>query len=169
MKKIVIVIASSNFRDEEYQVPRDLLEKAGVKVTVACSKLQPSNGMLGLVVKPDVLLKDVTCADFDAIVFVGGAGASEYWDDPIAHKLAKEFADQQKPTTAICIAPVTLARAGLLKGRAATVWPDVLDEMKKQGAQMKSQGVVADGHLITADGPLSAAEFGKALVRALGS
>ncbi len=167
-KKIVMVIASKDFRDEEYAKPRAALEKAGHAVTVACSKLAEAKGMLGMKVKPDVLLKDVKSADYDAIVFVGGGGSTEYWDDAVAHRLAREFAEKQKPTTAICLAPVTLAKAGLLKGRAATVWPDAAGEMKKQGAQMKTQGVVADGNFITADGPQSAEEFGKALVKALG-
>ncbi len=167
-KKVVIVIASRNFRDEEYAKPRELLEKAGHTVTVACSKLDESKGMLGMKVRPDVLLKDVKSADYDAIVFVGGAGSPEYWDDATAHRLAKEFAEKQKPTTAICLAPVTLAKAGLLKGRAATVWSDARGEMQKAGAQLKSQGVVSDGNFITADGPQSAEEFGRALVKAMG-
>lgn len=166
-KKVVMVIASKDYRDEEYQKPRAALEKAGHTVTVACSKLAEARGMLGLKVRPDVLLKDVKCADYDAIVFVGGGGSTEYWEDATAHALAREFAEKSKPTTAICLAPVTLAKAGLLKGRAATVWPDAAGEMKKQGAHMKTQGVVSDGHFITADGPQSAEEFGKALVAAL--
>lgn len=166
-KRVVMVIASTLFRDEEYAKPRAILEKEGVQVTVACSKLEPAKGMLGLVVKPDVLLKDVKSADYDAIVFVGGAGSTEYWTDPFAHKLAREFAEKQKPTTAICLAPVTLAKAGLLKGRAATVWSDAAGEMKASGVDLKSQGVVSDGHFITADGPASAEQFGRALVKAL--
>lgn len=168
MTSVVMVIASRGFRDEEYSEPRALLERAGARVTVACSKAGEATGMLGLKVKPDILLTDVKSAYFDAIAFVGGSGSKEYWDDPVAHRLAREFADRKKPTTAICLAPVTLARAGLLKGRAATVWPDATEEMVKQGANAKSQGVVSDGQFITADGPQSAKAFGQALVKALG-
>jgi protease I len=167
-KNVVMVMASRDFRDDEYTKPRAALEQAGASVTVACSKPGEATGMLGMKVKPDILLKDVKCGDYDMIVFVGGAGSSEYWDDAVAHRLAREFAEKQKPTTAICLAPVTLARAGLLKGRAATAWADARGEMKKEGAQLKSQGVVSDGQFITADGPQSAEEFGRALVKALG-
>lgn len=167
MKRVLIVIASENFRDEEYATPRKLLESAGAKVTVASSKLAPSKGMLGAVVKPDLLLKDAKAADFDAIVFVGGSGAKEYWSDATAHALAKEFHAAGKPTSAICIAPVTLANAGVLKGKSATSWPDVVAKVAAKGAAMQSQGCVADGNVITADGPESAEAFGKALVKAL--
>ena len=162
-----MVIASKDFRDEEYLVPRKLLEAAGAKVTVASSKLGPARGMLGAIATPDLLLKDAKSADFDAIVFVGGSGAKEYWSDAIAHALAVEFHAKGKPTSAICIAPVTLANAGLLKGKAITAWPDVVARIVEKGAVKKSQGCVADGNIITADGPESAEAFGRALVAAL--
>ncbi len=58
MKKVLMVIASNQFRDEEYQKPRQLLEAVGIQVTVASSSLKESTGMLGLKVKADLLLKD---------------------------------------------------------------------------------------------------------------
>jgi protease I len=167
-KRVLVVIASRDFRDEEFLVPRKLLESAGAKVTVASSKLDPAKGMLGAIVKPEILLKDAKSADYDAIVFVGGSGAKEYWGDATAHKLATEFHAKGKPTSAICIAPVTLANAGLLKGRSMTAWPDVVDRIVAKGAVKKTQGCVVDGMIITADGPESAEAFGEALVNALG-
>jgi protease I len=166
-RRVLVVIASKNFRDEEYHVPRKMLEENGARVTVACSKLDPAKGMLGAVVKPDLLLKDAKAADYDAVVFVGGSGSPEYWNDATAHALAKAFHEKGKPTTAICLAPVTLAKAGLLKGRKATVWSDAQKELKAAGASLQTQGCVSDGNLITADGPQSAEAFGSALVKAL--
>lgn len=55
-KKVLMVIASNNFRDEEYSEPRKALEDAGVRITVACSSLNTAKGKLGLEVKPDVLI-----------------------------------------------------------------------------------------------------------------
>ena len=94
--------------------------------------------------KPDIKITEAKAADYDAIVFVGGGGAKEFWNDPVSHALARDFHAKGKPTSAICIAPVTLANAGLLKGKAATSWPDVVSKVKAQGAVMKSQGCVAD-------------------------
>ena len=67
-KRVLMVIASRQFRDEEYQVPRAALEKEGARVSVASSSLAPSTGMLGAVVKPDMLLKQAKAADYDAMV-----------------------------------------------------------------------------------------------------
>ena len=168
-KKVLMVIASSQFRDEEYQKPRAILEGAGAKVTVASSNLKEATGMLGLKVKPDILLKGVKMEEFDAIVFVGGMGATEYWENPTAHTLAKKAYESGKPTSAICLAPMTLANAGLLKGKKATIWKDAVVDFKTKGVVYTGKPVEQDGKLITGSGPDAAEEFGKALVEALGT
>jgi len=166
-KKVVMIIASQNFRDEELFETRRVLESAGAKVTVASTTTQQAVGMLGGKARPDVLLKNVSARDYDAVVFVGGSGAAQYWDDPIAHKLASDAAAAGKVVAAICIAPVTLARAGLLKGKKATVWKSQMSDLTKGGAVCTSASVETDGKIVTADGPSSAAAFGKAIIKAL--
>ena len=76
-KKILAIIASSDFRDEELLVPKGIFEKEGFSVTIASSSLDTSIGMLGAEVKPQLLIEDVSADDYDAIIFVGGGGASE--------------------------------------------------------------------------------------------
>ena len=167
MKKAVMIIAHDNFRDEEFLEPAEILEKNGIEVKVASSKLGPAKGKLGAMVKPDMLLKEVNVKDFDAVVFIGGNGASEYWDDPIAHNLAQEAYNSGKVVAAICIAPVTLARAGVLKGKKATVWSSEGEQLKQLGADYTGNPVERDGKIITAAGPFAAKDFGEEIVKAL--
>jgi protease I len=124
--------------------------------------------MLGAKVTPDILLKDVNTDDYNAIVFVGGSGASEYWDDMVAHKIAKDTIKKQKTLAAICIAPVTLANAGVLSGKRATVWPSEADMLVKKGASYTGSAVEVDGKLITANGPAAAKEFAEAILKSIG-
>lgn len=166
-RRVLMLIASQKFRDEEYLTPRRILETEGARVTVASSSLAPSTGMLGATVKPDVLLKDVKADDYDAVIFVGGYGAQEYWDNATAHALAKGAAGAGKVTAAICIAPVTLANAGLLAGRPATVWPDCAEQLRSKGARLVTSPVVVDGRLVTGSGPEAAESFGRSLVEAI--
>ncbi len=166
-KKVLMVIASSRFRDEEYQKPRRILEAAGVKVTVASSRLSEAVGMLGLKVKPDILLKEARMEEFDAVVFVGGMGATEYWDNPAAHALAKQAVQSGKVTSAICLAPMTLANAGLLNDKRATIWKDAAGDFKTKGVIYTGKPVEQDGKIITGSGPDAAEAFGRALVEAL--
>jgi protease I len=163
-KKIVMIIASNNFRDEEYNEPRLILEKNGANITVASTTLNEAKGMLGLKVKPDILLDNVNVDDYDAIVFVGGSGATEYWDNLKAYEIAKDAYNKKKVLAAICIAPITLAKAGLLIGKNATVYSSEVENIKKLGANYTGKPVEVDGLIITASGPASAKEFGEKIV-----
>jgi len=168
-KKILMVIAKNRFRDEEYREPRKVLEDEGAGITVASSSRDIATGMLGLKVKPDVLLTDVREADYDGIVFVGGGGAAEYFDSQVAHKLAQSFFGHGKLTAAICIAPATLANAGVLKGKQATSFASSLPILKAKGAVPSNENVVVDGNIVTAIGPDAAKTFGDTLVEVLTS
>ena len=165
--RVVMVIAHRDFRDEELLKPQALLEKAGARVTVASSSLEPATGALGAEVTPDVLLKDVDADAYEAVVFIGGPGAKEYWDNGTAHALARAGVEQGKVVAAICIAPVTLANAGLLDGKKATVWRAESGRLRAQGADYTGTDVEVDGRLITANGPEAAEDFGKAIAEAL--
>ncbi len=167
-KKVLMVIAANNFRDEEYAEPRKVLEQAGARVTVACSTLNTAKGKLGLEVKPDVLISDVKEADYDGIVFVGGGGSQEYFESPVAHKLAQSFHGHGKLTSAICIAPAILANAGLLKSKKATAFPSSKEILQEKGAVFTGTGVENDGLIVTGSGPEAAKQFGEKLVEVLG-
>jgi len=72
-----MIIAHRDFRDEEYEEPRQIFEANRATITVASSSLEVATGALGAQVKPDLLLADAAVGDYDAIVFVGGPGAQE--------------------------------------------------------------------------------------------
>jgi len=167
MKKVVMIIAQDGFRDEELLEPKEILEKNGIEVKVASTSLSQAKGMLGAKVKPDILVSDINVRDFDAVIFVGGIGASQYWDDPIAHQLTLEAVNSNRIVAAICIAPVTLAKAGVLKGKRATVWSSEAGQLKAEGAKYTARPVEKDGNIITGSGPTAAREFAEEIVKAL--
>jgi len=162
-----MVIASNAFRDEEYLEPRALFDEAGADVTVASSSADVSEGMLGALVTPDVLLKDTSSSNYDAVVFVGGNGAREYWNNPVAHSLAKNIASAGKVVAAICIAPVILANANLLVAKKATVFNSEQMRLRSRGATLTGNPVEREGNIITASGPAVASEFAETIIQAL--
>lgn len=167
--KVVMIIASRDFRDEELQEPMSLLEQKGAQVTIACSALGEVAGMKGMKVTPDILVDQVNVQDYDALIFVGGSGAKEYWDDPKAHSIAKETVAAGKVLGAICIAPVTLANAGVLDGKRATVFSSEKSKLEVTGAIYTGADVEVDGKIITGNGPNAATKFGEAVAQALGA
>jgi len=166
-KKVMMIIASQNFRDEEFLTPKQIFEKAGFNVIVASSSLNTAKGTLGATVKPDILIKDVNVKTFDAVVFVGGPGAEEYFHNPVALKIAQEAYKEGKVVGAICIAPRILAEAGILKGKKATVFHSQIEALKAKGAIHTGKDVEVDGKIVTASGPKAADKFGNAIVKLL--
>jgi len=164
--KRALFVIYARFEETEYGIPRAILEDQGVAVTVASLSSDVVKGDKGTEVQPDVLLGDVRAGDYDAIVFVGGSGYKV--DDPEGQRIAQEAVAEGKVVAAICIAPITLAKAGVLEGKrvtASTQW----NVLEKAGATVVTKGsVVRDGLIITANGPGGAREFGEAIAAALG-
>jgi protease I len=161
-----LLIIYPRFEDNEYNIPRAVLEDAGVVVTVAAPSLDLVKGYYKQTeVLPDLRLTDARGSDYDAIVFAGGTGVDV--DDPEAHRIAQEALAEAKVVAAICVAPVLLAKAGVVEGKrvtAATQW----NTLKQAGATVVTSGnVVRDGLLITANSPGGAREFGETIAAAL--
>lgn len=167
MKRAAMVISHEGFRDEELLDTKKALEKNGVEVRVASTEITEAKGKLGAKVMPDILFKDIDLKDFDALIFVGGPGSVQYWSSPLAHKLLKEAVSSGKVSAGICAASVTLAYAGILKGKRATVFPGDAQELIANGANYTASHVERDGRIITADGPLAAYAFGEEIAKAL--
>ena len=167
MAKILFVIAPENFRDEELFHPKEEVENAGHQAVIASMRAGTCTGSKGGTAEAEISIDEVNPEDFDAIVFVGGQGAAVYFDNGRAQTLAKEFFNSGKVTSAICIAPSTLANAGLLRGKNATCYSSEEENLKSKGANYTAEGVTADGKIITASGPAAAHDFGKKIVEAL--
>jgi protease I len=166
-RKAVMIIASSSYQDTEYLIPRKILEEGKVEVKVASSSLDEAEGTLGGKVQPDLMVSEISPDDFDAIIFVGGPGASEYYTDEEALALVREAKSRKKILAAICIAPVTLARAGILRGVKATCWYGSARSLRRGGARYTGRQVEVSGRIITANGPQAAEAFGSAILQAL--
>jgi protease I len=167
MKSVVLIIPQDQFQDIEFNGVREALNKAGFKVQVASESLGESHGMLGGVARPDMTLDDINVRNFDAVVFVGGMGSMQYWNNAVAKDLAKKAFDNNRVVAAICLAPVTLANAGILKGRRATVSFSAQGKLESQGANYTGRLVEVDGNIITGSGPDSTVDFAREIIKAL--
>jgi protease I len=168
MPDVVMVVAPSVFRDEEYAVPKALLEGRGARVVTASVTPGECVGRFGLKATATMSISDAALRRWDAVIFVGGGGAAVFFDDEAAHSLARAQAISGDVLAAICIAPSTLAHAGLLGGVRATAFPDREDDLKAHGAIWTGEPVTVDGRIITGNGPEAAEAFAKAAAEALG-
>ena len=168
MTTAVMVIAPAVFRDEEYAEPKRVLEAHGVSVATASVAPGECIGKLGLHATASLSVGDAADLRWDAVVFVGGAGAQVFFDDADAHRLARTQVESDRVLAAICIAPSTLARAGLLRDVRATAFPSQESDLRAHGAVWTGEAVTTDGRIVTGNGPEAAEQFGEAVATALG-
>lgn len=171
MKKALFIIASNNFRDEEYFVTKEVLEKGGIDIKTASDKCK-AIGKFGGEAKADFLINDTNVDEFDAIIFPGGQGAVELLDNELTYSIIKKVISKGKLLAAICIAPTILAKAGVLIGKKATVWSTALDRsainiLRKSYAKYERREIVIDGNIITGENAEFSQEFGEAILKEL--
>ena len=167
MPKVALVIAPEDFRDEEYLEPKKVLEENNIQVATVSVIKGKAIGKLGALAQADTSINDLDPSEYDGIFFIGGPGATAYFQNRKAHEIIKAVLGKGKLIGAICAGSATLAYAGVLKGKKATSFSGVSDILKNAGAIFTGKDLETDGKIITADGPLSAKKFGHAIADAL--
>ena len=167
MKPVLMIIAPVNFRDEELFETQEEIQNAGFKTVIASLNKGTCQGAGGKTATAELSLDEVNPTDFEAVIFVGGFGTQVYFDNHKVLQIAKDFAAQQKLTSAICIAPVILGKAGLLHNKNATVYETEAATIQSLGANYTGSPVTKDGLFITGNGPASSKEFGKTIAASL--
>ena len=166
-KRILMIIAPNQFRDEELIEPRNAFLNEGWQVDLASTQTGISTGMLGAKEPVEKTLDDINASSYDAAVVVGGMGSPEFlWNNTQLHDILKTVSARDKVVSAICLSGAVLANAGLLDGKSATVWPDenAIRLLKEGGANYSETSCIQDGNIITANGPEAATAFGQAIV-----
>jgi protease I len=169
MARVLMIVAQNGFRDEELLVPKEILEKAGHKVMVASLTRAKALGSRGAVVQPDMAAYEANAEFFEAVVIVGGPGSPALAESEAVTSLVRTANGKGKIVAAICLGPMTLAKAGVVSGRNVTIYPDrkAIMLLRESAARYTTQGLVVDGNIVTADGPANAGPFGEELARML--
>ncbi len=164
---ILIILPAENFNEQEFLGTKNTLEKNGVNVFIASDAHSLCSGGSGMKVRADVSFFNIHVSNFDGIVFIGGPGVLNYWDNGFLHNISRKFYEEGKITGAICSSVVILARAGILDGKEVTGFPKDKSELEREGAVYKNADVVVSGKIITAQGPHSAVKFGEKIIELL--
>lgn len=161
MGKILMIIPPERFRDEELFITKEELENEGHSIIIASTKTGEIHGSRGGSIHSDIIIDDVNTKDYIAVVFVGGGGSKLLFNNQAAIKIAKNMNDQKKIVSAICLAPVILANAGILMKKNATVAGTEAKTIENKGAYYTGPGVTVDGNIITGNAPKASKLFGQ--------
>lgn len=154
-----LILSADNFEDTELLVPYYRLKEAGVDVVVASLRRGTITGKHGYEVAVDKTFDEVNPDDSALLVLPGGAAPETVRKAPAALEIARSFFARNKPVTAICHGPQILITADLLRGRRATCYKSVVDELKEAGALYEDREVVVDANLVTSRKPADLPAF----------
>lgn len=163
-----LIISADKFEDSELLVPYYRLKEEGIEVVVASLSHGAITGKHGYEVPVDKTLAEVNSDDYAILVLPGGAAPAEVRKEPTALDITRDFFLKNKPVAAICHGPQVLISAGLLKGRRATCYKSVADELKEAGAIYEDLEVVVDANLITSRQPGDLPAFMREMMKQLG-
>lgn len=166
--KRVAVLVEQKYEEMEVWYPVYRLREAGCKVVLVgpeADKVYPSK--LGYPAKSDVAAGSVSAADFDAVVIPGGFAPDYIRRSEAMLKLVRDATAAGTPVAAICHGPWVLCSTTALKGKRATGFKSIKDDMANAGAAFVDAEVVVDGNVITSRTPDDLPAFLQAILKAL--
>lgn len=167
--KRVAVLAENMYQELELWYPLLRLREAGAEtLVVGTGSATTYTSKHGYPVDVDAVAGELRAADVDAVVVPGGYAPDLMRRYPATVGLVREAFEQGKVVAAICHAGWLLVSAGILRGKKATCFFAIKDDLVNAGATYVNQEVVVDGNLITSRTPMDLPAFCMAIVDALG-
>jgi protease I len=153
-KKIAILV-DTLYQEMEVWYPLLRFQEAGAKVVTVGAKAGETYGSkLGYPVKSEISYDDARPEDFDGVIVPGGYAPDHIRRHAKANQFVADMNKQGKLVAAICHGPwVLCSAAGMLKGRRATSFFAIKDDVVNAGAKWSDAEVVVDNNLVTSRKP----------------
>jgi len=166
--KRIAILAEEMYQELELWYPLLRMREAGAEVQVIGTGSAKTYGSKhGYPVAVDAAADEVRAEDFDAVVIPGGYAPDRMRRYPALVDFVREMDVQGKVVAAICHAGWVLVSAGILKGRRATCFFAIKDDLVNAGATYVDAEVVQDGNLITSRTPDDLPAFCRTIIAAL--
>lgn len=135
----------------------------------SCLGPEEVHGKHGLPVKIEKMTRDASPDGFDAVIIPGGYAPDLLRRCPDTLRFVKAISDSGKVTAAICHAGWVLISAGVVRGKRATSFVSIKEDMINAGANWVDEEVVVDGNMITSRFPQDLPAFCRATIKAIAS
>ena len=165
--KRIAILAEDLYQDLELWYPALRFREAGADVTIVGTGRSVYTSKHGYPVKADKSADKVKADDFDAVVVPGGYAPDRMRRHEPMVRLVREMGKAGKVVAAICHGGWMLSSANILRGRKATGFIAIKDDMVNAGAAYEDSEVVRDGNLITSRKPEDLPAFCRTIVQAL--
>ena len=168
MTKKIAFLATDGYEDLELWYPIIRLKEAEYETELIGLGKRPIKGKHGYPATPDKNISEVNPDDYDGVIVPGGTKNPDYLrrEKKVLDFVAR-LNDQGKLVAGICHAGWVLISAKVVKGRKATSYFAIKDDMINAGVIFEDSSVVIDGNLITSRTPDDLPDFMKAVLEFL--
>lgn len=140
-------------------------EEGAQVVVVAAEAAKVYESKHGYPVKSDCAYGEIQPREFDGVIIPGGYAPDHIRRHPNAIQFVTDMNQAGKLVASICHGPWVLCSAGILKGRRATCFFAIKDDLINAGARYEDAEVVVDGNLVTSRKPDDLPAFCQACLR----
>lgn len=166
-EKRFVVLVDDQYEDQELWYPVQRLREAGAAVTIVGPEAGKTyRSKHGYPAKSDKAAGEVIADDFDGVIIPGGYAPDRMRRHEAMVALVRDAHQTGKIVAAICHAGWMLCSAGVLKGKEATSFSAIKDDMANAGAKWVNREVVQDGNLITSRTPDDLSAFLRTIIAA---
>ena len=149
----VLMITEDRNDDSEVLYPLYRMLEEGFEIDVAALTKKTVASKYHFTVDANKTVAECVSTDYDGLILPGGSAPEKLRLSPDALRLTREIFEAGKPVCAICHGPQLLISAGVVKGKKATCYPGIADDLKNAGALYEDSPVVVDGNLVTSRRP----------------
>ncbi len=165
--KRIAILVEDLYQDQEVWYPYYRLREAGAEVVFIGTGKPEYKSKHGYPVSVHANAEQVSADTLDAVIVPGGYAPDILRRYPAVVQLVKEANRQGKVIGAICHAGWVLCSADVLRGKTATCFSAIRDDVVNAGATYVDREVVRDGNLITSRTPDDLPAFMRTIIDAL--
>jgi len=142
------------FEDSEYGKPAEAFKAAKHQlIHIGVEKKIVQGVKTGSKVTVEKTVDEVSPKDLDALFIPGGYSPDRLRGNDNVVKFVKQFTATGKPVFFICHGAQLLITADVLRGRKATGWKSIVQDIKNAGATYLDQPVVEDKNFVSSRFP----------------
>lgn len=164
--KIVILI-EDNYQVLEAWYPYLRLREEKIETFFAGTGKKEYRSKEGYLAEAELNIKNLKPEDLDGVIIPGGYAPDILRRHTEVSKFVNNMDKSGKLVAAICHAGWVLVSAGILKGRKATCFSAIKDDIINAGADYADKDVVVDRNLITSRDPYDLPVFSREIIKFL--
>lgn len=170
MERKIAILIEDNYQVLELWYPYfRLREEKLITVLVGSGRKKEYKSKEGYPVQEELPIKKAKIDEFSGVIIPGGYAPDLLRRSDEINNFVRDIFNEGKLVAAICHGGWVLVSAGILKGRKATCFYAIKDDIVNAGAEYLDREVVVDGNIITSRNPYDLPAFCREIISFLKS